>query len=77
MAKGFIQREGIDYNKTFSSVLCKDSFRIIMVLVAHYDLQLHQKDVKTHSSMGICRKSLHDITQKVLSLKEKNVRDVA
>ena len=25
-----------------------------MVLVAHYDLQLHQKDVKTHSSMGIC-----------------------
>ena len=25
-----------------------------MVLVAHYDLQLHQKDVKTHSSTGIC-----------------------
>ena len=25
----------------------KDSFRIIMVLVAHFDLELHQKDVKT------------------------------
>ena len=25
-----------------------------MVLVAHYDLQLHQKDVKTHSSARIC-----------------------
>ena len=25
-----------------------------MVLVAHYYLQLHKKDVKTHSSMGIC-----------------------
>ena len=25
----------------------KDSFRIIMALVAHYDLELHQMDVKT------------------------------
>ena len=27
-----------------------------MVLVAHYDLELHQKDVKTRSSTGICMK---------------------
>jgi hypothetical protein len=27
-----------------------------MALVAHYDLELHQKDVKTHSSTGICMK---------------------
>ena len=47
MAKGFTQREGIDYNETFSPVSCKDSFRIIMALVAHYDLELHQMDVKT------------------------------
>ena len=47
MAKGFTQREGIDYNETFSPVLCKDSFRIIMALVAHYNLELHQMDVKT------------------------------
>ena len=25
----------------------KDSFRIVMALVAHYDLELHQMDVKT------------------------------
>ena len=37
VAKGFVQREGIDYNETFSSVSCKDSFRIIIALVAHYD----------------------------------------
>jgi hypothetical protein len=47
VVKSFTQREGIDYNKIFSLVLCKDSFRIIMALVAHYDLELHQMDVKT------------------------------
>jgi hypothetical protein len=47
VAKGFTQREGIDYNETFSPVSCKDSFRIIMALVAHYDLELHQMDIKT------------------------------
>jgi hypothetical protein len=47
VAKGFTQREGIDYNETFSPISCKDSFRIIMALVAHFDLELHQMDVKT------------------------------
>nr|KYP56400.1 Retrovirus-related Pol polyprotein from transposon TNT 1-94 [Cajanus cajan] len=47
VAKGFTQKEGIDYKETFSSVSSKDSFRIIMALVAHYDLELHQMDVKT------------------------------
>ena len=41
VVKGFTQREGIDYNETFSPVLCKDSFRIIMALVTHYALELH------------------------------------
>ena len=32
--------------RVFSPVLCKDSFRIIMMLLAHYDLKLHKMDVK-------------------------------
>ncbi|RVW93240.1 Retrovirus-related Pol polyprotein from transposon TNT 1-94 [Vitis vinifera] len=47
VAKGFTQKEGIDFKETFSPVSTKDSFRIIMALVAHYDLELHQMDVKT------------------------------
>jgi hypothetical protein len=46
VAKGFTQREGIDYTETFSPVSNKDSFQIVMALVAHYDLELHQMDVK-------------------------------
>jgi hypothetical protein len=46
MTKDFTQREGIDYNETFSPVSSKDSFKIIMALMTHYDLELHQMDVK-------------------------------
>lgn len=47
VAKGFTQQEGVDYNETFSPVSTNDAFRIIMALVAHFDLFLHQMDVKT------------------------------
>jgi hypothetical protein len=47
VVKGFTQKEGIDYHKTFSPVSKNDSFRIIMALVAYFDLELHQMDVKT------------------------------
>ena len=44
---GFTQKNGIDYKEIFSLVSIKDSLRIIMALVAHYDLELHQMDAKT------------------------------
>ena len=36
-----------DYKEMFLLVSRKDSFRIIMTLLAHYDLELHQMNVKT------------------------------
>ena len=47
VTKGFTQREGINYKETFSLVFMKDSFRIIVALVTHFNLELHQMDIKT------------------------------
>ena len=46
VAKGFTQKDDIDYKETFSPVSRKDSFMIIMALIAHYDLELHHMDAK-------------------------------
>ena len=40
VANRFTQKEGIDYNKTFSPISKKDCLRIILTLVAHFDFEL-------------------------------------
>ncbi|RVW41773.1 Retrovirus-related Pol polyprotein from transposon TNT 1-94 [Vitis vinifera] len=64
VAKGFTQKEDIDYKETFSLVSSKDSFRIIMALVAHYDLELHQTDVKIAFLNGNIDKTIYMVQPK-------------
>jgi hypothetical protein len=45
--KGFEQREGIDFNEVFSPIVCHTSIRVILAIVALFDLELEQLDVKT------------------------------
>ena len=47
VAKGYTQREGIDYNEVFSHVVKHSSIRILLALVAQYELKLDQLDMKT------------------------------
>ena len=47
VAKCFIRKEGIDYEEIYSPVAKFTSIRIIMVIVVHLDLELHQIYVKT------------------------------
>ena len=59
VAKGFTQKEGIDFKETFPPVSTKDSFRIIMALVTHYDLELHQMYVKIAFLNGDINETLY------------------
>ncbi|KAG9444830.1 hypothetical protein H6P81_016170 [Aristolochia fimbriata] len=47
VAKGSTQKERVDYQETYLPVSKKVSFHIIMAMVTHFDLELHQIDVKT------------------------------
>src|ERR1044072_4660139 len=47
VAKGFRQVQGIDYNETFSPVAMLKSVQIIIAIVAYFDYEIWQMDVKT------------------------------
>ena len=47
VAKDYSQREGMDFKETFSPMSTKDSLRIIMAIMAHFELELHQMDTRT------------------------------
>jgi hypothetical protein len=53
--KGFEQREGIDFNEVFSPIVRHTSIRVVLAIVALFDLELEQLDVKTaflHVDLG-------------------------
>jgi hypothetical protein len=47
VAKGYAQKEGLDFNETFAPVAKMTSIRTLLALAAQYDLEVHQMDVKT------------------------------
>ena len=47
VAKEYEQNEGIDYNKVFSPITKHSSIRILLAMIAQFNLELAQMDVKT------------------------------
>nr|GEV99100.1 retrotransposon protein, putative, Ty1-copia subclass [Tanacetum cinerariifolium] len=47
VAKGFTQTYGVDYEETFSPVADIRAIRILIAIVAFYDHEIWQMDVKT------------------------------
>lgn len=47
MAKGYAQREGVDYNEIFSPMVKYKIIRFMLALVVQFNWELEQLDVKT------------------------------
>ena len=45
VAKGYSQIAGLNYNKLYAGVVHKDSFRVLLSLVNHLDMELNQVDI--------------------------------
>ncbi|CAM8954202.1 unnamed protein product [Rhodiola kirilowii] len=59
VAKGFTQKEGVDYTEIFSPVVKFKTIRIMLFMVALYDLELEQMDVKTAFLHGELDKEIY------------------
>jgi SOS response regulatory protein OraA/RecX len=59
VARGFSQKEGEDYNETFSSVSRYTSIRAIMSLATSMGWSLHQMDVKTTFLNGAIKEEVY------------------
>ena len=59
VAKGYTQKEGIDYDETFSPIAVLKSIRILLSITAHYDYEIWQMDVKIAFFNGNIEKELY------------------
>ncbi|CAA7029216.1 unnamed protein product [Microthlaspi erraticum] len=59
VARGFSQKEGIDYQEVFSPVVKHVSIRVLLTLVVNLDLELEQMDVKTAFLHGNLEEDLY------------------
>ena len=59
VARGFSQKEGIDYEETFSIVTRYTSVRTINALATKMKWKLHQMDVKTSFLNGVIEEEVY------------------
>ncbi|KAL0361357.1 UNVERIFIED_CONTAM: Retrovirus-related Pol polyprotein from transposon TNT 1-94 [Sesamum radiatum] len=59
VAKGFTQKEGIDFIEIFSPVVKYTTVRIILALTTHFDWELKQMDVKTTFLLGYLDETIY------------------
>ena len=59
VAKGYSQKQGIDYTEIFSPVVKHVSIRLLLSAVVHLDMELHQMDVKTAFLHGFLDETIY------------------
>ena len=59
VAKGYAQKKGIDYNEIFPPVVKHTSIQMLLAIVAQFDLELEQMDVKTMFLHGELKEKIY------------------
>ena len=59
LTKGYYQRQGIDYDETFSPVVMLKSIRILLAITTQYDYETWKIDVKTTFLNGNLSKEVY------------------
>lgn len=59
MAKGFTQKEGIDYHEVFSPIVKHSSTRILLSIVVQFELELRQLDIRKTSLHGNLEETIY------------------
>lgn len=71
VAKGYTQRAGIDFTEIFSPVVKFKTIRLMLSIVAQYDLEIEQLDVKTAFLHGELDESIY--MSQPLGFKDRNL----
>ena len=64
VAKGYSQKQGVDYDEIFSLVVKHTSIRTVLSLVAHFDMELEHMDVKTSFLHGELEETIYMVHPK-------------
>ena len=70
VVKGYRQRQGVDYDETFSPVAMIKSIMILLAIAAHYDYKFWQMDVKTTFLNGNLEEEMYMIQLEGYTSKE-------
>ena len=46
VVKGYVQKQGVDFEEVFASVTRLESVRLLLAIAAHHSYEVHHMDVK-------------------------------
>ncbi|GJY61719.1 retrotransposon protein, putative, ty1-copia subclass [Tanacetum coccineum] len=77
VANGFTQTYGVDYGETFSPIADIRAIRILISIVAFYDYEIWQMDVKT-AFLNVCKlqRSIHGLKQALRSWNKRFDKEI-